>query len=106
MISITKFAYREEKQSEDENLTSQEGICLRWRELIFAKKKKETKPSEDKDLASLDILESQKRRSENQLSPRDEDIKKVEDQKLKNESLDKEKDHFALVVEKDCHYLS
>ena len=97
MIFITKFACREEKQSEDENLTSQEGIPLRWRELVFAKKK-ETKPSEDKDLASFDILESQKRRSENQLSPRDEDIKKVEDQKLKNESLDEEKDHFTLVV--------
>ena len=97
MISITKFACREKKQSEDENLTSQEEIRLRRRKLVFAKKK-ETKPSEDKDLASFDILESQKRRSENQLSPRDEDIKKVEDQKLKNESLDEEKDHFTLVV--------
>ena len=60
----------------------------------------------NKDLASFDILESQKRRSENQLSPRDEDIKKVEDQKLNNESFDKEKNHFALVVEKGCNYLS
>ena len=105
MISITKFACREKKQSEDENLTLQEEIRLRRRKLVFAKKK-ETKPSEDKGLTSLGILESEKRWSENQLSLRDEDIKKVEDQKLKNESLDKEKDHFALVVEKDCHYLS
>ena len=81
-------------------------IWLRKKEFVFPKEKKETKPSEDKDLASLDILESQKRRSENQLSPRDEDIKKVEDQKLNNESFDKEKNHFALVVEKGCNYLS
>ena len=87
MISITKFAYREEKQSEDENLTSQEGICLRWRELIFAKKKKETKPSEDKDLTSLDILESEKRQSENQLSLRDEGIENIKDQEIEEWKL-------------------
>jgi len=54
VISITKFACREKKQSEDENLTSQKGIRLHWRKLVFAKKKKETKPSEDKGLTSLD----------------------------------------------------
>ena len=82
MISITKFAYREEKQSEDENLTSQEGIRLRWRDLVFAKEKKETKPSEDKELTLLDILESEKRQSENQLSPRDEGIENIKDQEI------------------------
>ena len=65
MISITKFACRQKKQSVNENLTLQEGIRLRWRDLVFAKDKKETKPSEDKDLTSLDILKLEKRRNEN-----------------------------------------
>ena len=69
-------------------------------------KKKETKPSQDEDLTSLDILELEKKRSKNRLSPRYEDIKKVEDQKLKSEILDRKKDHFALVVEKGCNYWS
>ena len=64
VISITKFAYREEKQSEDENLTSQEGIRLRWRELVFAEKK-ETKTSEVKCLSPLKILKSKKKQRKN-----------------------------------------
>ena len=101
-----KVCLQKKKQDEDENLTSQEEVCLRWREFVFAKKKKETKPSQDEDLTSLDILELEKKRSKNRLSPRYEDIKKVEDQKLKSEILDRKKDHFALVVVKGCNYLS
>jgi hypothetical protein len=34
------------------------------------------------------------------------DIKKINDPKLKNEGLEREKDHFALVVENGCNYSS
>ena len=61
MISIIKFACRKKKQNEDENLTPLEEVCLRWREFVFTKKKKEMKPSEDKDLTSLNILELEKK---------------------------------------------
>ena len=105
MIFITKFDCREKQQSEVENLTLQEGIRLRSRNLIFAQMKKETKSSEDKELTSLDILKT-KRWSENRLSPSDEDTKKIKDQKPKNEGLEEEKDHFALVIEKGCKYIS
>ena len=54
MIFITKFDGKEKKQSEVGNLTSQEGIRLRSRDLIFAQRK-EIKSSEDKELTSLDI---------------------------------------------------
>jgi hypothetical protein len=47
-----------------------------------------------------------KKWNENLLSPKDEDVKKIDDRKSKNEGSEREKDHFALVVEKGCNYKS
>ena len=57
-------------------------------------------------MASPKILKAGKWRNENQPSPKDEDIEKIGDQKLKNEGSEGEKDHIALVIEKGCNYLS
>ena len=69
-------------------MTSQEGIRVR--------------PKEERDK----IKRRQRINFKNRLSPGDEDTEKIGDQKLKNEGLEEEKDHFALVVEKDCKYIS
>ena len=45
-------------------------------------------------------MKAGKRWNENQPSPKDEDIEKIGDEKLKNEGSEGEKDHFALIVEK------
>ena len=104
MISITKFTCRE--KSEGGNLTSSERFRLRWRDLVFAGEKKKARLGEDKSLTSPNILREKENQSINRLSPEDEDIDEVDIQKLKNEDLKGEKDHFALVVENGCNYLS
>ena len=85
MISITEFTCREKKRSEDGNLTSLERFCLRWRDLVFAGKKKKVRLGEDKSLTSPNILGGEENQSRNQLSLEDEDIDEVDVQKLKNE---------------------
>jgi len=57
-------------------------------------------------LTSPNILGEEENQSRNQLSLEDEDINEIDEQKLKNEDSKGEKDHFALVVEKGCNYLS
>ena len=106
MISITKFTCKRKKRSEDGNLTSPERFRLRWRDLIFAGEKKKARLGEDKSLTSPNILGGEENQSRNQLSLKDEDIDEVDVQKLKNEDSKGEKDHFGLVVEKGCNYLS
>jgi hypothetical protein len=54
----------------------------------------------------LKILEEEESQGWHRLSLEDEDIGKRNIQKLKNEDSKGEKDHFALVVEKGCNYLS
>ena len=57
-------------------------------------------------MTSPNILGEEENQSGNQLSLEDEDINKVDVQKLKNEDSKGKKYHFALVVEKGCNYLS
>jgi len=89
-------------------------IRLRWEEFVFAEEnfvfakreeKTETRLSEGKSLTSLNNWR-QKTTEQSQLSPKDEVIKKIDEQKLKNEGLDGEKNQFALVVEKGCNDLN
>ena len=104
MISITKFTCRE--KSEGGNLTSSERFRLRWRDLVFAGEKKKARLGKEKSLTSPNILREEENQSRNQLNLEDEDIDEVDVQKLKNEDSKGKKDHFALVVEKGCNYLS
>ena len=96
----------EKKKSESGNLTSSERFCLHWRDLVFAGEKKKARLGEDKSLTSPNILGEEENQSRNRLSLEDEDINKADVQKLKNEDSKGEKDHFALIVEKGCNYLS
>ena len=57
-------------------------------------------------MTSPNILVEEENQSGNQLSLEDEDINKVDVQKLKNEDSKGKKDYFALVVAKGCNYLS
>jgi hypothetical protein len=38
------------------------------------------------------------------LRAKDEDIKKIDDQKLNDEGSEREKDNFVLIVEKGCNF--
>jgi len=60
----------------------------------------------DKDLTSPNTLKTEEDREKIDLVQKDEDIKKIDDQKLKSEGSEGEKDHFALVVEKGCNHLN
>ena len=57
-------------------------------------------------MTSPNILREEENHRRNQLSLEDEDIDEVDVQKLKNEDSKGKKDHFTLVVEKGCNYLS
>ena len=48
-------------------------------------------------------FKGKRRRNKTQLSLKDEDVEKIDDQKLKNEVSEREKDHFALIIEKSCN---
>ena len=85
---------------------SLERFYLHWRDLVFTKEKKKARLGEDKDLTLPNILKAGEDQSKNWLSPKDKDTKNIDEQKLKNEGLEREKDHFALVVEKGCNYES
>ena len=69
-------------------------------------KRRKQELGEDKSLNSPNILREEENQSRNQLSLEDEDIDEVDVQKLKNEDSKGKTDHFALVVEKGCNYLS
>ena len=84
---------------------SLERFYLHWRDLVFTKEKK-ARLGEDKSLTSPNILEEEENQSVNQLCLEDEDINEIDEQNLKNEGLEREKDHFAHIVEKGCNYLS
>ena len=73
---------------------------------MFAGEKKKARLGEDKSLTSPNILGEEENQSRNRLSLEDEDIDKVDVQKLRNEDSKGKKDHFALVVGKGCNYLS
>ena len=75
------------KKSESGNLTSSQRFRLRWRDLVFAREKKKARLGEDKSLTSPNILGEEENQSGNRLSLEDEDINKVDVQKLKNEDL-------------------
>jgi C4-type Zn-finger protein len=51
-------------------------------------------------LTSPNILKAEENQSRNRLSLEDEDIKEIDEQKLKNEDSKREKDHFTLIVKK------
>ena len=57
-------------------------------------------------MTSPNILGEEENQNRNRLSLKDEDINKVDVQKLKNEDSKEKKNHFALVVGKGCNYLS
>ena len=69
-------------------------------------KKKKARLDEDKSLTSPNILREEDNQSKNQLSLEDKDVNEVDVQKLENEDSKWKKDHFALVVENGCNYLS
>ena len=81
-------------------------IWLRQKDSVFAGEKKKERLGEDKSLTSPNILREEENQSRNQLSLEAEDIDEVDVQKSKNEDSKGKKDHFALVVEKGCNYLS
>ena len=72
-------------------MTWSERFCLRWKGLIFVGEKKKARLGEDKSLTSPNILGEEKNQSGNRLSLKDEDISKVDVQKLKNEDSKGEK---------------
>ena len=86
-------------------MTSSERFRLHWKDLVFAGEKKKARLDEDKSLTSPNILREEDNQSKNQLSLEDEDINKVDVQKLKNEDSKGKKDHFTLIVENGCNYL-
>ena len=79
---------------------------LHHKDFIFAVEKKKASLGKDKSLTSPNILREEENQSRNQLSLEDEDIDEVDVQKSKNEDLKGNKDHFTLIVEKGCNYLS
>jgi hypothetical protein len=79
------------KQSKGGNLTSSERFWLRWRDLVFAGEKKKARLGEDKSLTSPNVLKAKENQSRNRLSLEDEDIKEIDEQKLKNEDSKGEK---------------
>ena len=68
-------------------------------------KRRKQELGEDKSLTSPNILGEEENQSGNRLSLEDEDINKVDVQKLKNEDSKGKKDHFTLIVENGCNYL-
>ena len=79
---------------------------LHHKDFIFAVEKKKASLGKDKSLTSPNILREEENKSRNLLSLEYEDIDEVDVQKSKNGDSKGKKDHFTLVVENGCNYLS